>query len=87
MGSVYQITPALVFIAINLAISKTFCKGLKVILPMLVNVWFFGLLIWTDLSSIQNDSLAEVKAFMITCNIGGKYLFFVSSCSANNERI
>lgn len=67
--SVYQLTPALVFIAIILAISKTLCKGLKVIFPMLVNVWFFGLLIWTDLSSIQNDSMAKVKAFMITCNI------------------
>ena len=61
--------PVLLLTCVVMAISYKYCKGLKVILPMIVNVYLFGLLVWSDFSEIQNNRLGTIKGVMMVCNL------------------
>ena len=69
VNTLYQFVPVLILTCIVMAISYKYCKGLKVILPMIVNVYLFGLLIWSDFSEIQNNRLGKIKGVMMVCNL------------------
>ena len=58
-----------IFSSIILVIAKKFNNGLGVVLPMMINIWYFALLTFTNINRIQNPNINIIKGVMIASNL------------------
>ena len=58
-----------IFSSMILVIAKKFNNGLNVVLPMVLNIWFFALLTFTNINRINNPNINIIKGVMIASNL------------------